>query len=131
MTLSAPYCDVPPGNLSRQLDVREDEVGSNFGAKLQRVLSALGLQNFVSVTLQYVHDHIADQVFVFNDQNLQIILPAGTPVVPGLPRCRAGCEASGSKALTIAGGSIPGGIASMFLKSCWIPLLGMVTEGKR
>ncbi|WWE91754.1 hypothetical protein HAU86_33110 [Bradyrhizobium symbiodeficiens] len=84
MTLPASYCYVPPGNLPRQPYVREDEVRSDFGAKLQRVLSAPGLKNFVPVTLQYVHDHIADQVFVFNDQNLQIILPAGAPCYSGL-----------------------------------------------
>lgn len=33
---------------------------------------------------------------------------------------------NGSSALTIAGGSSLNGIASKFLKSCWIPLSGMV-----
>jgi hypothetical protein len=32
--------------------------------------------------------------------------------------------------LTIAAGSGPGEIASKFLKTCWLPLLGMVTWEK-
>ena len=35
-----------------------------------------------------------------------------------------------SSALTIANGSSPCDIASKFLKSCWVPLPGMVTWGR-
>ncbi len=93
MALPASYGDVPSGKRPGQLYVGENQVWSDFGAELQCALPALGLENVVALTLQYVHDHVANEIFVFDYQNLQIILPAGRFSLSGLAKLRNG-EAS-------------------------------------